>query len=196
MTAGAISDGVRWCRCGVCWFWRGQLRSLVLKLGLHGCRVGKASNPGPRVKGRRRVESSVSETESDVVRRGADSRGPRCHSRHPQSPFLREFCVRCTEVEHCVHCSNHYARCQSSNRFAASTLIDPMEQGPHNVPQEPPGPRLVSKATDIFTHQCVSRESDIEWVNGASEGDGCRGRSRNGSTRPSRGGASCWTTVE
>ena len=138
-TAATSSDGrshQRWCEAVLVWtvLERAVAFFGVRKLGLHGCRVGKASNPGPRVKGRR-VESSVSETESDVdFLAGLEEdpawcrqSGPRCHSRHPQSPFLREFCVGCPEV----HCSNHYARCQCVCRaISASTLIDPMEQEP------------------------------------------------------------------
>ena len=55
--------------------------------------------------------------------------------------------------------------CRQLNRFAALTEIDPMDQR-------------------------VFAESDIESANCASEGDGCCGRSRHCSTRPSRAGAS------
>ena len=69
-TAATSSDGwshQRWCESvGVDSFGEGSCVLRSSEFGLPGCRVGKASNPGPRVEGRRRVESSVSETESDV----------------------------------------------------------------------------------------------------------------------------------
>ena len=37
----------------------------ISRYGLRGCSVGEASNPGPRVKSRRRVESSSQQSESD-----------------------------------------------------------------------------------------------------------------------------------
>ena len=86
------------------------------KCGLRGCRVGEASNPGLRVKKRRR-ESSVSETESDVdflagleedlgvVLTLADPATTQLSSTVAgiHSPRHREqHFVRCIEVEHCL----------------------------------------------------------------------------------------------
>ena len=96
----------------------------ISKYGLRGCRVGEASNPGSRVKRRRRVESSSQQSESDfsdlldgleedlnMAPTDADpattsqSCRPRCppawrfRSQHPQSPHHRELFMRCIEVD-------------------------------------------------------------------------------------------------
>ena len=46
---------------------KGSCVMRISKYGLRGCRVGEASNPGPRVKRRRRVESSSQQSESSLV---------------------------------------------------------------------------------------------------------------------------------
>ena len=166
------------------------------KCGLRGCRVGEASNPGPRVKRRRRVESSSPQSGSDfsnlldgleedlgvVARTETD---PVTTPRVPPSAALASTVPASSPVLREVHPGGisvpievpttlpdlSVGQSPSSNRFAALTEIDPMEDDHARVVAAPrPRLRLMSQVSDIVADPHVSG-SDTESIDGASEGE-------------------------